>query len=129
MKQIQTSNAPEALGPYSQAIVVDGTMYCSGQIALDPQTSELKGDTIEEQTHQVIKNLQAVLEAGGSSLALVVKTTCYLTDLQDFQSFNKVYETYFEKSKPARATVEVAKLPKNAKVEIEAIAKLNLTNP
>jgi 2-iminobutanoate/2-iminopropanoate deaminase len=123
MKQVQTDKAPKAIGPYSQAIVTNGMVFCSGQIGLTT-AGELTAEDIETQTQQVIQNLKAVLEAAGSSLDKVVKTTCYLTDLTEFQTFNTVYETYFATTKPARATIEVSKLPKNAKVEIEAIAEL-----
>ncbi|MGH7202822.1 MAG: RidA family protein [Candidatus Levyibacteriota bacterium] len=123
MKKVHTEKAPPAIGPYSQAVIVGEFVFCSGQIALTPDGEFLNG-TIEEQTKQVLKNLQAVLQAVGSSLENVVKTTCYLSDINDFQTFNQVYETAFAKSKPARATVEVSKLPKNAKVEIEVIATL-----
>jgi 2-iminobutanoate/2-iminopropanoate deaminase len=120
MKRIQTIKAPQAIGAYSQAIVANGFIFCSGQIALKPDGTFTSED-LETQTHQVIQNLKAVLEAADSSLAKVVKTTCYLTDITDFPVFNAVYETYFGKTKPARATVEVSRLPKNAKVEIEVI--------
>lgn len=119
--KIQTDKAPQAIGPYSQAIVASGMVFCSGQIGLTP-AGEFAGETITEQTHQVIQNLKAVLEAAGSSLDQVVKTTCYLTDMSEFQTFNGVYEIYFGKTKPARGTVGVNSLPKNAKVEIEVIA-------
>jgi 2-iminobutanoate/2-iminopropanoate deaminase len=124
MKQVQTNKAPKAIGPYSQAVIANGMVYCSGQIALDPVSGKIVVEDIAIQTHQVIQNLKAVLQAAGSSLDKVVKTTCYLSDLTEFQTFNTVYETYFRATKPARATVEVSKLPKNAKVEIEAIAEL-----
>ncbi|HYH12505.1 MAG TPA: RidA family protein [Thermomicrobiales bacterium] len=119
---IESSNAPAAIGPYSQAIEVNGMIYTSGVIPLDPQTMEVTGSTIEEQTERVMQSLKALLEDAGSSLAQVVKTTCFLDDLGDFAAFNGVYETYFAESKPARSTVEVAALPKAVKVEIEAVA-------
>lgn len=123
MKHIATNNAPAAIGPYSQAVVTDGFIFCSGQIALTPDGAFIDG-TIQEQTEQVLANITAVLKAAGSSLEKVVKTTCYLSDITDFKAFNMVYETSFGKIKPARATVEISKLPKNAKVEIEVIAKV-----
>ncbi len=124
MKSIQTENAPKAVGPYSQAVVSNGFVFCAGQVALNPTSGELIGTAIKEQTEQVIKNIQAVLEASGSSLNKVVQTTCYLTNIADFAAFNEVYGTYFDAAKPARVTVGVAALPKNALVEISAIAEL-----
>jgi 2-iminobutanoate/2-iminopropanoate deaminase len=121
MKKVQTEKAPQAIGPYSQAVIVGEFVFCSGQIALNPQGEFIDG-TIEEQTKQVLQNLKVVLEAAGSSLKKVVKTNCYLSEINEFQAFNQIYETAFGESKPARATVEVSRLPKNAKVEIEAIA-------
>ena len=121
MKNIYTDNAPAAIGPYSQAIAVNGLVYTSGQIALDPKTGALAGGSIEAQTEQAIQNLKAVLEAVGSSLTQVVKTTCFLQSMGDFAAFNAVYEQYFT-GKPARSCVEVSKLPKGALVEIEAVA-------
>ncbi|MBA3723490.1 MAG: RidA family protein [Candidatus Levybacteria bacterium] len=121
MKRIQTNQAPQAIGPYSQAIVANGFVFCSGQIGLTPDGT-FAGDDVTAQTHQVIQNLKAVLEASGSSLENVVKTTCYLTNIAEFQTFNAVYETYFGNTKPARGTVGVNQLPKDAKVEIEVIA-------
>ena len=117
MKHIHTENAPAAIGPYSQAMAVNGMVYTSGQIALNPQTGALAGDSIETQTEQAIKNLKAVLEAAGSGLENVVKTTCFLQSMGDFAAFNAVYEQYFT-GKPARSCVEVSKLPKGALVEI-----------
>ncbi len=121
MKTIYTPNAPAAIGPYSQAITANGLAYTSGQIALNPQTGALEGAGIEEQTEQAVRNLKAVLEAAGSSLESVVKTTCFLQRMSDFAAFNAVYERYFT-GKPARSCVEVAALPKGALVEIEAVA-------
>ena len=121
LKKIQTDKAPQAIGPYSQAIMANGFVFCSGQIGLTPEGA-FAGDDVTAQTHQVIQNLKAVLEASGSSLEKIVKTTCYLTDMAEFQTFNAVYETYFGETKPARGTVGVNNLPKNAKVEIEVIA-------
>lgn len=124
MKQVHTDNAPKAVGPYSQAIVSNSFIFCSGQIGLDPQTGKLSDETVEGQTQQALKNLQAVIEEAGSSLNNVVKTTCYLQHMNDFQTFNEVYKQYFGETKPARATIEVAKLPLGALVEIEAIAEI-----
>ena len=121
MKNIHTEKAPAAVGPYSQAVVINGLVYTSGQIALDPATGELVGSTIEEQAEQVMKNLAAVLEAAGTKPENAVKTLCFLTDMKDFAAFNKVYARYFTE-KPARSCVEVAQLPKGGLVEIEVIA-------
>ena len=123
MRTIHTENAPAAIGPYSQAIEVNGLVYTSGQIALNPQTGALAGDCIEAQTEQAIQNLKAVLEAAGSSLHNVVKTTCFLQRMSDFAAFNALYGQYFP-GKPARSCVEVAALPKGALVEIEAVAEV-----
>jgi 2-iminobutanoate/2-iminopropanoate deaminase len=122
---VSTSSAPRAIGPYSQAVVAQGTrsVYCSGQIPLDPQTGELVGNgDVAKETHRVMKNLAAVLTAAGVSLDDVVKTTIYLTDLAHFASVNEIYATYFTGTPPARATVQVAALPKGAQVEIDAVA-------
>ena len=121
MKYIHTENAPAAIGPYSQAILVNGLVFTSGQIALDPKTGALAGDSIEAQTEQAVQNLKAVLEAAGSSLENVMKTTCFLQRMSDFAAFNAVYEKHFP-GKPARSCVEVAALPKGALAEIEAVA-------
>ena len=118
---IHTPSAPAAIGPYSQAIAVNGLVYTSGQIAIDPATGSIDAKTIEAQTEQVIANLKAVLEAAGSDLTKVVKTTCLLQSMGDFAAFNAVYEQYFT-GKPARSCVEVSKLPKGALVEIEVTA-------
>ena len=123
-KVVSTSKAPKALGPYSQAVKVGGFVFCAGQIGIDPKTGELK-EGVEEQTRQVLQNLKAVLEASGSSLERVVKTTIYLKNVKDFEKVNKIYAEYFGKIKPARATVEVSNLPKGALVEIEAVAVEN----
>ncbi|MCW5746552.1 MAG: RidA family protein [Alphaproteobacteria bacterium] len=123
-QKVQSDAAPAALGPYSQAIVAGGMVYCSGQIALDAKTGQFAGDTVEAQTHQVLRNLQAVLAAAGSELAKVVKTTVFLADMGDFQAMNGIYATYFAEPAPARSTVQVARLPRDARVEIEAIATL-----
>ena len=121
MKIIHTDKAPAAIGPYSQAIAAQGFIYTSGQIPLNPQTGAIEAEGIEKQTEQAIQNLKAVLEAAGSSLENVVKTTCFLQHMSDFAAFNGVYEQYFV-SKPARSCVEVGALPKGALVEIEAVA-------
>jgi 2-iminobutanoate/2-iminopropanoate deaminase len=125
MKTIQTvatEHAPKAIGPYSQAIVADGTVYTAGQVALDPQSGALVGQTVSEQTEQVLKNLAAVLAASGSSLGQVVKTTVFLADMADFAAMNEVYARHFGGHRPARSTVQAAGLPKGARVEIDAIA-------
>ena len=121
MKIIHTDKAPAAIGPYSQAIAAQGFIYTSGQIPLNPQTGAIEAEGIENQTEQAIQNLKAVLEAAGSSLENVVKTTCFLQHMSDFAAFNGVYEQYFV-GKPARSCVEVGALPKGALVEIEAVA-------
>ncbi len=115
--------APKAIGPYSQAVKAGNLLFCSGQIPLDPKTGELIGaGDVREQARRVMQNLQAVLEAGGASFAGVVKTTIYLKDLADFGAVNEIYGGYFKESPPARATVQVAGLPRGALVEIDAIA-------
>lgn len=124
MKQVQTDMAPKAVGPYSQAVISNGFVFCSGQLGLDPLTGKLSGTTIQEQSQQALTNIQSVLEAAGSSLGKVVKTTCYLQNISDYQAFNEVYSMYFSETKPARAAIEVAKLPMDALVEIEAVAEL-----
>ncbi|MEA3521431.1 MAG: RidA family protein [Campylobacterota bacterium] len=121
MQYIQTTKAPQAIGPYSQAISVNGMVYTSGQIALNPEGEMLEND-ITIQTHQVLKNLSAVLEEARSSLSQVVKTTIFLDSMDDFVVVNDIYAYYFKNHKPARATVAVKTLPKNALVEIDAIA-------
>lgn len=124
-ESISTTGAPRAIGPYAQAIAARGTrtIYCSGQIPLDPGTGEMVGaGDIRAETHRVMQNLRAVLEAAGASLEAVVKTTIYLTDLQNFAFVNEVYGSYFGNAPPARATVQVAGLPRGAQVEIDAIA-------
>lgn len=123
MNKIHTDKAPAAVGPYSQAVVLNGVLYTSGQIALDPATGELVGNTIEEQAEQIMKNLMAVLEAAGTKPGNVVKTLCFLTDINDFAAFNEVYARYFTE-KPARSCVGVASLPKGAVCEVEVIAAL-----
>ena len=118
---IYTKDAPAAIGPYSQAIAYGGLVYTSGQIAIDPATGSIDAHGIEAQTEQAIRNLKAVLEAAGTDLTRVIKTTCFLQSMADFAAFNAVYEQYFT-GKPARSCVEVSKLPKGALVEIEAVA-------
>lgn len=123
MRQIiQTANAPQAIGPYSQAVKASGLVFASGQIPIDPGTGQFVPGGIEEQTEQVLKNLSAVLEAAGSSLDRVIKTTVFLADMQEFAAMNEVYGRFFGDQPPARATVEAARLPRDARVEIEAIA-------
>ncbi|MCU1265917.1 MAG: endoribonuclease [Acidobacteria bacterium] len=119
---IQTDQAPQAIGPYSQAIKAGGFIFASGQIPTDPATGQFVVGGIAEQTEQVLKNLSAVLQAGGSSLDHVVKTTVFLADMNEFTQMNEVYGKFFAKQPPARATVEAARLPRDARVEIEAIA-------
>lgn len=121
MKTIQTSNAPAAIGPYSQAKVVNGFVFASGQIPLNPATGEVEGTTIEAQAEQVMKNVGAILKEAGVGLENVVKTTCFLAEMADFAAFNSVYEKYFT-GKPARSCVAVKQLPKNVLVEVEVIA-------
>ena len=123
-KIVQTSNAPAAIGPYSQAIVCGGLVFTSGQIPLDPATGSVVGADIRKQAEQVMKNLQAVLEAAGSSLEHAVKTTCFLADMADFAVFNEVYAAYFT-SNPARSCVAVKALPKGVLVEVEVVAGMN----
>lgn len=119
---ISASGAPAAIGPYSHAIAVGNLMFTSGQIALDPATGKLAGDTIEVQTEQVLKNLKAVLDANNMSFSDVVKTTVFLTDLADFSVVNGIYATYFSENPPARSCVQVAGLPAGSKIEIELVA-------
>ena len=120
--QISTNHAPAAIGPYSQAIRCGQFVYASGQIALDPASGQLVGEEVQEQTQRVFQNLQAVLAEAGTSLANVIKTTVFLTTMSDFQAMNAVYATYFSGMTPARSTVAVAELPRQALVEIECIA-------
>lgn len=119
---ISTPNAPAAVGPYSQAVVANGLVYTAGQLGLVPATGDLVEGDVAAQTHQVIANLKAVLEAAGSDLTQVIKTTVFLQRMDDFAAMNKVYSEYFTEPYPARSTVEVAKLPKNGLVEIEVVA-------
>jgi 2-iminobutanoate/2-iminopropanoate deaminase len=120
-ERIATPSAPQAIGPYSQAIRHGDLLFVSGQIALDPQTGNLIEGDIEAQTEQVLKNIAAIIDAAGMSLKDVVKCTCFLKDMNDFVNFNAVYEKYFGQSLPARETVEVARLPKDVMVEVSAI--------
>lgn len=122
LNTVATDQAPKAIGPYSQAIVTDDSVYTAGQVALDPKTGELVGPAVAEQTEQVFKNLTAVLAAAGSSLGQVVKTTVYLADMADFGAMNEVYARHFGGHRPARSTVQAAGLPKGARVEIDVIA-------
>jgi 2-iminobutanoate/2-iminopropanoate deaminase len=120
--KVSTDSAPAAIGPYNQAIILDGMIYCSGQIGLDPASGQLVEGDVRAQTERAVQNLAAVLEAAGSSLANVVKTTVFLTNMGNFAAMNEVYATFFGDEPPARSTVAVAELPKGAQVEIEAIA-------
>lgn len=122
-EKIATNNAPNAIGPYSQAVKCNNMLYTSGQIALNPKTNSIEATTIEEQTRQVCENLKAVVEATGSSMDKVVKTTCFLADMNDFAKFNEIYAEYFT-SKPARSCVAVKELPKSVLCEVELIAEL-----
>ena len=122
LKKILTDKAPAPIGPYSQAILVDGKIYTAGQIAIDPATNKLVEGDIKAQTRQVCKNLETILRAAGSSLASVFKTTVFLKDMNEFSAMNEVYGEFFGQSAPARSTVEVARLPKDVNVEIEAVA-------
>lgn len=123
MKTIETKNAPAAIGPYSQAKAVGGLVFASGQIPIDPATGNIEASDIAGQTRRAAQNLAAVLEAAGSGLDKVLKTTCFITDMNAFAAFNEVYAEFFP-GKPARSCVEVSKLPKGALVEIEAVAEL-----
>jgi len=122
LRTVHTAGAPEAIGPYSQAVVSGGLVFCSGQVALQPETGELVGSTAAEQAERALQNLRAVVEAAGSAMDRVVRTTVYLADMADFQSVNEVYAAHFGDARPARATVAVKTLPKNALVEIDCIA-------
>jgi 2-iminobutanoate/2-iminopropanoate deaminase len=124
LKAAHTDAAPAAIGPYAQAIVSDGWVYCSGQIALDPSTRELVAGDVAHQTDRALTNLRAVLEASGASLQTVVKTTVFLSDINDFTAMNEVYARHFAGHRPARSTIQAAALPKLAKVEIDCVARL-----
>ncbi len=119
---ISTEKAPGAIGPYSQAIKAGNIVFCSGQIPIDPATGEFVSNDVAEQTRQVLINLTAVLEAAGTDLSNVVKTTVFLADMNDFTAMNEVYAEFFSENKPARATVQAARLPRDARVEIDCIA-------
>ena len=119
---VKTGDAPGAIGPYSQAVVAGGFVYASGQIPIDPATGQFVEGGVREQTAQVLRNLSAVLEAAGSSLARVVKTTVFLADMNDFAAMNETYATFFDEEPPARSTVEAARLPRDARVEIDVVA-------
>lgn len=121
---VSTEAAPKAIGPYSQAVIANGFVFCSGQIPLDPATGQLVGDSVEAQTERVLLNLDAVLRAAGTDLAHAVRTTIFLQDLSDFAAVNAVYAMHFPTDPPARATVQVARLPRDVKVEIDLIAVL-----
>ena len=121
MKVVYTEKAPAAIGPYSQAMILNGVLFTSGQIPVNPATGEINGDTIETQAEQSCKNVGAILEEAGLTFDNVIKTTCFLADMADFAAFNAVYEKYFT-SKPARSCVAVKQLPKNVLCEVEAIA-------
>ena len=123
MEKVYTKNAPDAIGPYSQAVKAGGFVFTSGQIAINPASGEVEAKTIEEQTEQVCKNLCAVLEAAGTSIDKAVKTVCFLADMNDFAAFNGVYGKYFV-SKPARSCVAAKQLPKNVLVEVEVVAEI-----
>jgi len=126
MKRIvATEAAPRAIGPYSQAVISQGLVFVSGQIPLDPATGQMVAGDIAAQTERVLENLRAILEACGSSLDRVLKTTVYLADLEDFPKMNEVYARYFSSAPPARATIQAARLPRDARIEIEAIAEVS----
>ena len=121
-KTVATEDAPKAIGPYSQAVIHEGTIYLSGQIPLDPVTGQVVEGDVAAQTERVLDNIKAVLAASGSSLDLVLKTTVFLKDMGEFSKFNEVYGRYFPENPPARSTVEVARLPRDVRVEIDAVA-------
>lgn len=125
MKTIHTDKAPAAIGPYVQGKIVGNILFVSGQVPLSPETGQIVGETIEEQTEQVLKNIGAILEAAGTDFSKVVKTTCFLKDMNEFAAFNTVYQTVFSTDCPARSAVEVARLPRDVKVEIEVIAAVS----
>ncbi len=122
---ISTSKAPQAIGPYSQAVRFDNLLFISGQIPLEPESGEIVKGDIKAQTKQILENLKGVLTAGGSSLDNVLRTTIFLTDLEDYADVNKMYAQFFEKSMPARSTVQVSRLPMEVRIEIDAIAGIN----
>lgn len=122
MESIQTERAPQAIGPYSQAIKANGFIFASGQIPLDPATMQIVEGGIQAQTTRVLENVKAVLDAAGSSLEQVVKTTVFLADMNDFAAMNEIYATFFGQTRPARSTVQAARLPRDVRVEIEVVA-------
>ncbi|MCB5131861.1 RidA family protein [Streptococcus mutans] len=124
MKKIHTDKAPAAIGPYVQGKIVGNLLFASGQVPLSPETGQVIGITIEEQTQQVLKNISAILTEAGTDFDHIVKTTCFLSNIDDFVPFNEVYATAFKSDFPARSAVEVARLPKDVKIEIEVIAEL-----
>jgi 2-iminobutanoate/2-iminopropanoate deaminase len=124
MKTISSPNAPKAIGPYSQAVSCGGFLFCSGQIPLDPVTMEMVGTNIEEQSEQVFKNIKAVLKEAGVSIDKVIKTTVFLKNFDDFVKMNALYESHFGNHRPARSTVEVSRLPRNALIEVECVVSL-----
>jgi 2-iminobutanoate/2-iminopropanoate deaminase len=124
IERVETGAAPAAIGPYSQGMKVGGLIFTAGQIPLDPATMQMVGQTIAEQTDRVMQNLKAILETAGASLSSVVKTTVYLADMGEFAAMNEVYARWFGEHKPARSTVQVGRLPKDAKVEIDAVARI-----
>jgi 2-iminobutanoate/2-iminopropanoate deaminase len=125
LKRVETSAAPAAIGPYSQGISVADLVFTAGQIPLDPDTMQVVGTTIQEQTDRVMRNLSGILEAAGASLSTVVKTTVFLADMNEFGAMNEVYSRWFGNHKPARSTVQVSRLPKDVKIEVEAIARVS----
>jgi 2-iminobutanoate/2-iminopropanoate deaminase len=125
LKRVETSAAPAAIGPYSQGISVANLVFTAGQIPLDPATMQVVGSTIQEQTDRVMRNLSGILEAAGASLSTVVKTTVFLADMNEFGAMNEVYSRWFGDHKPARSTVQVSRLPKDVKIEVEAIARVS----
>ena len=124
---VVSDKAPKAIGPYSQAVVIDGWVFCSGQIPLDPHTGQMVEGDVSDQTRQVFANLQHVLGAAGSGFDAVVKTTVYLADLNDFAAMNEVYATMFSSPAPARSTIQAARLPRDSRIEIDVIARLRPT--
>jgi 2-iminobutanoate/2-iminopropanoate deaminase len=124
VEEVRTPDSPQPIGPYSQAVKSRGFIFCAGQIPLDPRTGQIVQGGIGEQTRQVLLNLRNILKAGGTDLTRVVKATVFLTDLDDFQEFNRVYSEFFQPPYPARSTVQVSRLPRGSRIEIEVIAEL-----
>ena len=124
MKRVHTNKAPKAIGPYAQANIVNGFLFSSGQVPLSPETGEVIGDSIQEQTEQVLQNIAAILQEAGTDFNHIVKTTCFLKNMDDFTAFNEMYGTAFVNTLPARSAVEVARLPKDVLIEIEFIATI-----